>query len=307
MRATATQRTSVLVAPAAIREHLFDGMTLAVGGFVNSSHPMALVREVIRSGASDLRVVGAAMSGLEIDMLIAAGCVREVVSSFVSGEVYAPIAPMFRWAVEDGEVKAWDCDETMYYQALRAGAMQIPFMPVRSGIDTSLPEVNPDLKEFEDPVAGERLLAVPAIAPDLALLHGNRADAYGNVQLHGTGFGDRAMFRAAKATIAQVERIVGPGAIRATPTDTQYNRIAAVVHAPFGCHPFGSPGNYTEDGQFLRDYVELVRDARRRDDRDAVTDWVSEQMRDSGEHIDYLERIGARRLVGLLESEEGPA
>jgi glutaconate CoA-transferase subunit A len=261
-------------------------------------------QQVIRSGVKHLRVVGAAMSGLEIDMLIAAGCVREVVSSFVSGEVYAPIAPMFRWAVEEGEVRVWDCDETAYYQALRAGAMQLPFLPVRSGIDTSLPEVNPDLTEFRDPVSGQRLLAVPAVTPDLALLHGDRSDAYGNVQLNGTGFGDRAMFRAAKVTVAQVERIAGSGAIRSQPERTAYNRIAGVVHAPFGCHPFGSPGNYREDGELLRAYVELVRDARRRGDRAAVTQWVDEHLRGSGDHMDYLERVGVRRLVGLLESEE---
>ncbi len=154
-RKTAERRTPIVVEPGDVRQYLFDGMTLAVGGFVNSSHPMTLVREVIRSGVKDLRLVGAAMSGLEVDMLIAAGCVREVVSSFVSGEVYSPIAPMFRWAVEEDEVRVWDCDETQYYQALRAGAMQIPFMPVRSGLGTSLPEVNPDLVQFDDPITGQ--------------------------------------------------------------------------------------------------------------------------------------------------------
>ena len=303
-RKTAERRTPIVVEPGDVRQYLFDGMTLAIGGFVNSSHPMTLVREVIRSGVKDLRVVGAAMSGLEIDMLIAAGCVREVVSSFVSGEVYSPIAPMFRWAVEENEVHVWDCDETQYYQALRAGAMQIPFMPVRSGLGTSLPEVNPDLVQFDDPITGTPLLAVPAVTPDLALLHADRSDAYGNVQPHGTGFGDRAMFRAAKVTVAQVERIVGSGAIRSDPTRTMYNRIAGVVHSPFGCHPFGSPGHYREDGEFLRAYVALVRDARHRDDRPAVTQWVDEHLRDSGDHLEYLERLGVRRLVGILESEE---
>lgn len=305
VRRTSERRTSLVAGPEVVRPLLFDGMTLAVGGFVNSAHPMVLVREVIRSGVRDLRLVGAAMSGLEVDMLIAAGCVREVVSSFVSGEVYAPIAPMFRWAAETGEVRVWDCDEMQYYQALRAGAMQLPFLPVRSGLGTSLPELNPDLVEFTDPVTGAPLLAVPAVTPDLALLHGDRGDAYGNVQVSGTGFGDRAMFRAAKATIAQVDRIVTAEAVRAEPARTQYNRIAAVVPAPFGCHPFGSPGRHREDGEFLRDYVATVRAARERDDRAAVGGWIDEHLRDSGEHLDYLERIGVRRLVGLLETAEG--
>jgi glutaconate CoA-transferase subunit A len=302
-RRTSDRRTPIVVGAADLRPYLFDGMTLAVGGFINSSHPMALVREVIRSGVRDLRVVGGAMSGLEIDMLIAAGCVREVVSSFVSGEVYAPIAPMFRWSVEENEVRVWDCDEMQFYSALRAGAMQLPFMPVRSGLGTSLPELNPDLKQFEDPISGGPLLAVPAIRPDLAILHGDQADAYGNVQIRGTGFGDRAMYRASLVTIVQVERLVTSEAIRLEPGRTVYNRIEGIVHAPFGCHPFGSPGNYREDGAFLRSYVETIRSARERGDRAAVGAWIDENLRAPDEHLDYLERIGVRTLVGLLESE----
>jgi glutaconate CoA-transferase subunit A len=303
-RRTAQRRTPIVIEPPDIRKYLFDGMTLAIGGFINSSHPMTLVREVIRSGVKDIRVVGAAMSGLEIDMLIAAGSVRQVVSSFVSGEVYAPIAPMYRWAVEENEVTVWDCDEMMYYSALRAGAMRVPFMPVRSGLGTSMPELNPDLKQFTEPVSGTEVLAIPAIRPDLALLHGDQADAYGNVQITGTGFGDRAMFRAADVTIVQVERIVTSEHIRLEPTRTVYNRIEAIVRAPFGCHPFGSPGNYREDGDYLRAYVDVVRKARAANDRAAVTAWIDENIRESGDHLEYLERLGVRALVDMLESEE---
>ena len=301
VRRTSRERTSIVSGPEVVAPFLFDGMTLAVGGFVNSAHPMVLVREVIRTGVTGIRLVGAAMSGLEVDMLIAAGCVREVVSSFVSGEVYSPIAPMFRWAAETGEIHVWDCDETQYYQALRAGAMQLPFLPVRSGLGTSLPEVNPDLKEFSDPVTGARLLAVPAVEPDLALLHGDRSDAFGNVQVQGTGFGDRAMFRSAKVTISQVDRVVTAEAVRAQAHRTIYNRIKAVVPAAFGCHPFGSPGQHREDGVFLRDYVETVRAARSAGDRAAVTQWIDAHLRDSGDHLSYLESIGLRRLIELMD------
>lgn len=301
VRRTSHERSSIVAGPEAVVPFLFDGMTLAVGGFVNSAHPMVLVREVIRAEVRGIRLVGAAMSGLEVDMLIAAGCVREVVTSFVSGEVYAPIAPMFRWAAETGEVRVWDCDETQYYQALRAGAMHLPFLPVRSGLGTSLPDVNPDLKEFADPVTGARLLAVPAVEVDLALLHGERSDPFGNVQVQGTGFGDRAMFRAAKVTIAQVDSIVTPEAVRGEAHRTMYNRIQAVVPAAFGCHPFGSPGQYREDAQFLRGYVETVRMARRDDDRSAVTQWIDAHLRTSGDHVAYLESLGVRRLIELMD------
>src|SRR5437764_386106 len=127
-------RQSRIIELDAALDHVRPGMTVAIGGFINSSHPMLVVRGLIRRGLKDLVIVGAASSGLEVDMLIAAGCARRVVAPYVGGETLAPIGPAFRAAAERGLVEVYELDEAMYYAALRAAAQRVPFNPWRSGV-----------------------------------------------------------------------------------------------------------------------------------------------------------------------------
>ena len=195
-----TSRRSVVTDETSATAIVRDGMTIGIGGFINAAHPMALVRQIIKLGLKDLTVVGAASSGLDVDMLVAAGCVRKVVAPYVGAEGLAPIGPAFRYAAQEGLIEVWELDEAHYYAGLRASAQWLPFNPWRAGVGTSYPVVNPDLKEFDDPVAGERLLAIPAIEIDVALVHAAVSDHYGNVQHRGTGYGDRAIHAAADVT-----------------------------------------------------------------------------------------------------------
>ena len=207
---------------------------------------MISVRHIIRRGLRNLTVVGSAVGGLDVDLLIGAGCVRKVISPYVGAEALASIGPFYRAAAERGEIEVWECDEGQYYAGLQAAGQMLPFMPTRGGVGTSYPEVNPDLKLFTDPVHGQTLLAVPAIEPDLALLHAAQADAYGNVQFVGTGYADRLLWRAATRTLVQVEKVVSNEEIRRAPERTAL-LAHGVVRAPFGAHPFSSPGFYLED------------------------------------------------------------
>jgi len=177
-----TERRSLLVDEAALGEWLRDGMCIALGGLATACHAMIAVRHVVRRGLRDLTVVGSAVGGLDVDLLIGAGCVRKVISPYVGAEALASIGPFYRAAAERGEIDVWECDEGQYYAGLQAAGQMLPFMPTRGGVGTSYPEVNPDLRLFADPVNGETLVAVPAIEPDVALLHAAQADAYGNVQ-----------------------------------------------------------------------------------------------------------------------------
>src|SRR6202158_6625574 len=169
-----------------------NGMTFAIG----QPTPMALVRQIIRRGFKDLTIVDA---GFSLDLLVAAGCVRKVVSYYAGGGFGNPVGPSFRRAAERGEIEVWECEEGILCAGLQAAAQMLPFMPWRAGVGTSLPQVNPDLKLFRDPLRGEELIAVPPINPDLALLHAAAADAYGNVRhLGGPGWLDLFQYRAAE-------------------------------------------------------------------------------------------------------------
>jgi glutaconate CoA-transferase subunit A len=302
MNATASHaRQSRIIELDAALDQVRDGMTVAVGGFINSSHPMLVVRGLIRRGLKDLVIVGAASSGLEIDLLIAAGCARRVVAPYVGGEALAPIGPAFRAAAERGLIDVYELDEAMYYAALRAAAQRVPFNPWRSGVGTSFPEINPAIKVFEDPCNGETLLAIPALNIDVAFLHAAVSDAYGNVQYVGHGFGDRAIYAAADLTFVQVEKVVSNEEIRRDPLRTAVPGADGVIRAAFGAHPFASPGHYTEDREHIRLYVRAATAWAKEGSRAALEEYLDSFVRGPRDHIEYLERVGLRRLLALGE------
>jgi len=261
---------------------------------------MVAVRHIIRRNLRDLTVIGSAVGGLDVDLLIGAGCVRKVISPYVGAEALAPIGPFFRAAAERGDIDVWECDEGQYYAGLQAAGMMLPFMPCRGGVGTSYPEVNPDLKVFTDPVLGQTLLAVPAIEPDVALVHAAAADVYGNVQFVGTGYADRLLWRAAGRTLVQVERVVSNEEIRRAPERTAL-LADGVVRAPFGAHPFSSPGFYLEDRAHIHEIVEAGRAVARAGDRGPFEAYLDRYVRGPETHVDYLEQVGLRRLLSLNE------
>ena len=278
-----------------------DGMTIGIGGFINSSHPMLVVRGLIKRGIRNLTVAGAASSGLEIDLLIAAGCVAKVVAPYVGGEALAPIGPAFRAAVEKGRVEVYELDEAMYYAALRAAAQRVPFNPWRAGVGTSFPEINPALKVFKDPINGETLLAIPALNFDIAFLHAATSDPYGNVQYIGHGYGDRAIYAAADLTFVQVEQLVSNEEIRKDPLKTAIAGADGVIRARFGAHPYSSPGHYIEDQEHILHYVRAATAWAKDDNFAPLTAYIDEFVLAPEDHAAYLERIGIRQLLALNE------
>ena len=161
-----------------------------------------------------------------------------MISYYAGGGFGNPVTPAFRRAAERGEIEVWECEEGLLCAGLQAAAQSLPFLPWRGGVGTSLPEVNPDLKVFKDPINGETLIAVPPIKPDVTILHAAHADAFGNVQhLGGPGWIDLFMYRAAERTIVQVEKIISNEEVRADAWKTTIAAADAIVRAPFGAHP----------------------------------------------------------------------
>ena len=287
-------RTSHVIDEVEAASRIEDGMTVAIG----SPTPMALVHQIIRRGLKDLTVVDV---GLSLDMLIAAGCVRKVVSYYAGGGFGVPVAPAFRRAAERGEIEVWECEEGILTSGLQAAAQGLPFLPWRGGVGTSLPEVNPDLKVFTDPIRGETLLAVPPIKPDVTLLHAAVSDAYGNVQhVGGPGWIDLFMQRAADHTIVQVEKVVANEEIRKDPWATTIAGADAIVRVPYGAHPFYSRGYYVQDNAHLKDYLDASTAAAKGDPA-ALRVYFARYCRGPATHADYLEQIGIRRLLELHE------
>jgi glutaconate CoA-transferase subunit A len=201
---------------------------------------------------------------------------------------------VFRGAVQSGAVEVVDLDEAHCVMGLRAAGHGLPFMPWRGGVGTSFTELNPELVEFSDPVAGQPLLAVPALELDVALIYAERSDAYGNVQVIGTPHMDQLLAAAARRVVVQVERVVSNEVIRARPELTMYWRDTAVVHAPFGTHPYAN-GWMTADEQHLREFLGAARGGA-----EEIDAYLRRYILEAGDHDSYLESIGIRRIVSLM-------
>jgi glutaconate CoA-transferase subunit A len=289
-----TKRRERIIAEAEAASWIEDGMTIALG----QPAPMAIVRQIIRRGVKNLTVVD---SGFSLDLLIAAGAVRKVVSYYAGGGFGAPVTPSFRRAAERSEIEVWECEEGILCAGLQAAAQALPFLPWRGGVGTSLPEVNRDLKLFQDPIKGETLIAVPPIEPDVAILHAGTADAYGNVQhIGGPGWIDLFMYRAADRTVVQVDQVVANEQIRADPWKTTIAAADAIVRVPYGAHPFYSRGFHAQDNEHLRVYNDAAASAAA-GDRAALDRYLERYCRGPATHAEYLEQIGVKRLLALNE------
>ncbi|MFH0845254.1 MAG: CoA-transferase [Pseudomonadota bacterium] len=276
-----------------------DGMTIVLGGLLAANHSMAIIRQIIKNGVKDLTLVGAASTGLDVDMLIGAGCAKTVNSSYMSGEHLIGVSPCFRRGVETGDIEMYETSEGALYSGLRAAAIGLPFLPIRGGLGSSLPEHNPDVKIFHDPIKGEPLLAIPALKPDVALIHVQQSDVYGNGQHLGALYGDRIMTEAAEVTIMTADRIVANNYIRKNMALTSIARVEYVVETPFGSHPFASHGMYAEDEEHLMEYVEAAEKYRKTGDRTDLAGYYDRYVFQPPTHEDYLELIGIKKIISL--------
>jgi len=280
-----------------------DGMTIGLSGFSYQNPPMAIVRQLIRREVRDLTLVSGPTAGIETDLLIGAGCVRRVVAAGVALEQVAGIAPAFRRAAEAGEIEVWECDECIWYVALKAAAWGVPYLLWPGGVGTSLPELNPDLEEVEE--NGRRFLRVPAVQPDIVFVHAPEADRYGNVRGARTAYLGRRFAEAALAeacagpVIATVEELVDNDRVTAEPERTMLFG-AEVVHVPWGAHPGGVSGRYVPDLDHLAAYARagagLVKG-----DTAAYNDYLDRFVTGVADHPAYLESMGPDALRHLAQ------
>lgn len=279
--AEAATRPERLIDVAAAARRVDDGMTVGISGFAHQNAPMTVVRELIRRGVRDLTLVAGPTAGMETDILIGAGCVRRLVTAGVALEGVVGIAPAFRYYAQRGDLDIWECDECIWYVALKAGAWGVPYLLWPGGVGTSLPELNPDLVEVEH--EGRRYLRVPAVQPDIVLLHAPEGDCFGNVRSArraylGRTFAERALVEAcAGPLIATVEQLVDNDRVLEAPERTMVFG-AEIAVAPGGAHPGGVSGHYAPDLAAIRAYADAGAELLRGDAASYarfVENWVS--------------------------------
>jgi glutaconate CoA-transferase, subunit A len=238
-----------------------DGARLALGGNTLHRGPGAAVHELVRQGKRDLEIVKTA-GAYDVDLLCAAGCVVAVSAGFIGYETPFGMAPAYRKAVESGQVEAREHACATVIAGLRAAVQGVPFMPVAGLQGSDLPAAR-GFRALQDPYSGSEVYVVPALVPDVAILHVQEADVDGNGRIIGTRFEDVLMAQAARRVILTAERIVDGAAFVPMPEVVAIPGflVDAVVEAPEGAWPFSCTPFYEYDAEYLADWVSAARDS----------------------------------------------
>jgi glutaconate CoA-transferase subunit A len=282
----------------AVRAFVRDGDCIALEGFTHLI-PFAAGHEIIRQRRRDLTVCRLTPD-LIYDQLIAAGCVRKIVFSWAGnpgvGSLHA-----FRRAVEHQLPNAIEIEEYSHFGMLMrfaAGASGLSFMPLKTYRGSQIPEANPRIKTITCPYSGDEYFTVPALNPDVTIIHAQRADRDGNTQVWGlTGVQKEASFAASRVVVV-VEELVDSEQIRADPNRTLIPGliVSAVVHEPFGAHPSYVHGFYDRDNEFYEEWEGISRDP------DRLQEYLDEMVHRTPDRSTYAARLPPGRLAQLRAS-----
>ncbi len=277
-----------------------DGASLVMSAALEAAIPFAAGAELIRQQRHDLTVI-APISDVLFDQLIGAGCVARVQAAWV-GNVSAGLGHNFRRAAEQNIPHRIVVEEHSNFSislALLAGAMGAPYLPTRSLLGTDILRHNPSFQTETNPFGHEPLVLVPALQPDVAILHVQRADQTGGAHAWGNLGVSREAIMAARHTILTAEEIVPVDVIRSDPNRVlgPLTKVAAVVHQPGGAHPAPVQGYYNRDHDFFHQYHRATRT------REGWETWLQEWILAVPNRPAYLAKLGAERWDSLQRRE----
>jgi glutaconate CoA-transferase, subunit A len=286
----------VLPLAEALRRHVPDGASVALGTALECLIPFAAAHELIRQRRRDLMLVGP-ISDICFEQLIAAGCVRAIIAAWV-GNVQHGSGYVFRRALEEGIPRPLTIEDHSNFSialALDAAAQGVPYLPTRSLLGSDILARNPRLRVAPCPFTGVPLVLVPALRPDVAILHVQRADAAGNCHAWGPTGVSAAAGKASRAVVVVTEELVEPGVIHSDPNRTVLPGflVTAVVHLPGGAHPSPVQGHYN------RDHAVYAEWHARSVTAEGAVSWLDEWVREPRDHAGYLAKLGAERLERL--------
>jgi glutaconate CoA-transferase, subunit A len=279
----------------AIARYVRDGDSLVIEGFTHLIC-FAAAHEIIRQKRRNLTICRLTPD-LIYDQLIAAGCARKLVFSWAGNPGVGSLHALRR-AVEKNQPQPLELEEYSHFglvARLSAGAAKLPFWPLRDYSGSDLPQVNPLIRSVTCPYTGMQLATVPALNPDVTIVHAQRADASGNTQIWGLyGVQKEAAF-AASRVIVVVEEIVPESVIRADPNRTLIPSIIvdAVVCEPWGAHPSYAQGYYDRDNAFYVEWEDISRDEQ------ALRGWLESFVFGVADRFGYMQRLGAQRQQSL--------
>jgi glutaconate CoA-transferase subunit A len=271
-----------------------DGAKVGIGGSTLSRTPMAMIWALIRARRKNLSC-SRSISSSEGELLFASGACDHILTSWFSQGIVWGVSKVMRHYTETGKARFEEWSHMAVGLRFRAGAMGVPFLPMRSMLGSDVIRRLPDVHEMACPFTGERLVLVPALNPDVALIHVQRCDAYGNAQVDGLSFMDLDLAMAANRVILTAERIVSNEQIRRAPDQTKipFLAVEAVVEVPFGCAPHECYGTYEPFFKHLDDYAALVK----QDPEAGMRAYLARHVYEPRSWTDYLDLLGLEELL----------
>lgn len=294
----------VMTVAEAVSRFVRDGDYLATGGFGTNRIPSAVCHEILRQKKQNLGFSG--HTATHDFQILAAGnltdrgqLLAKVDVAYVVGLEARGLSPHSRRVMESGAVQVVEWSN--YTLALRytAAAMGVPFVPARSllGTDTL---ANCPAKVIECPFTGEKLVAIPALYPDVVAIHVHEADRYGNCRFAGTSVADIDLARAAKRVIITCERLVPHDEMRLNPHRTQipFLCVDGVCEVPFGSYPGNMPGEYFSDEDHLKLWLEAEKDPA------AFEQFLEDHIFGVRDFAEYLDLCGGLKRLQALRQRE---
>lgn len=294
------RKSKVMDLKDAIAKYVFDGATVSIEGFTHAI-PTAAGHEIIRQGFKDLTLVRMT-ADIIVDQMLAANCISTLVSSFVGNSSAGSLGEIRR-RIEDSNPTHLTFKEYSHYGMVcryLAGAQKLPFYPLKSYFGSDLPTINEEIRKVTSPYPNEdgafdEIYVVPPVNPDVTIVHAQRADQWGNIQMWGlTGLQAEAVF-AAEHAIVTVEEIVSDDLVRSDPNRTiiPSHAVSAVVEVPFGAHPSFIQGYYDRDNNFYRDWSAISAEPA------LLEQWLKKWIFDTTDHSQYVDLMGEETLNRL--------
>ena len=269
----------------AIYKYVQDGDIVYAAGFTHLI-PFAAGHEIIRQRKRDL-ILARATPDLIYDQMVAAGCARKVIWSYMGNPGVGSLR-IVRSAVERGELEWEEYSHFGMITRLQAGASGLPFLPMNQVGVQDLEKANPLIKRIPDPYGGKDVIVVPALNPDVAIVHVQRADENGNAHLWGIIGEQKEAAFATKRVILTAEEIVDESVIRSDPNRTMIPGIivSAVCHVPYACHPSYAQGYYDRDNEFYLAWDKVSSS------QESVKAWLDEWVYGVKDREEYWAKLG---------------
>ncbi len=276
----------------AIQRFVHDGDLVYAAGFTHLI-PFAAGHEIIRQGRKNL-VLARATPDLIYDQMVAAGCVRKVIFSYMGNPGVGSLR-ILRTEIEAGRLEWEEYSHFGMISRLQAGASGLPFMPMNPTAAASLEQSNPNYRRVTDPYSGQDVVVVPALHPDVAIVHVQRCDANGNAQIWGIIGEQKEAAFAASRVILTAEQIVDEAVIRSDPNRTLIPDfiVDAVCHVPYCAHPSYTQGYYDRDNAFYLAWDKIS------ETKEGVQAYLDEWVYSVQDRAEYVEKLGAETLERL--------